>query len=224
MWVTTYYKWDLHHHKINWSTLEVRKWLCKKEKRKEKEIFSFSFFDIWIDKEVRNDTFQFSYFRPLPWNQTAPKDFLTLGTKLKDLYIFFPSIFTYMNPVGSIINNNLQNFVGVVLRSCRLFSYPCHGDLNTKSQFEDWLIIYSISWTLRLHEMRWDAKGCQKKKAKVSCLFQTAKHYPCHHWVASNVWDHKLLGPHFSLHLWKRLLLLVSNKQFFFSLFLFSFQ
>jgi len=40
--------------------------LCKREKRKGKKIFSFSFFGIWIDREVRNDTSSFSYFRPLP--------------------------------------------------------------------------------------------------------------------------------------------------------------
>jgi len=46
--------------------------LCKREKRKEKRVFLFSFSGVWIDREVSNYTFSFPYFRPLPCNQTTP--------------------------------------------------------------------------------------------------------------------------------------------------------
>ena len=49
----------------------MRKWLRKREKKKGNGVFLFSFSGVWIDREVSNFTSLFSYFRPLPCNQTA---------------------------------------------------------------------------------------------------------------------------------------------------------
>ena len=46
--------------------------MYKREKRKGKEIFLFSFSGGWIDREVSNYTSPFPYFRTLPCNQTIP--------------------------------------------------------------------------------------------------------------------------------------------------------
>ena len=47
--------------------------MCKREKREGKGVFLFFFSGVWIDREVSNYTSPFSYFRPLPCNQTHPK-------------------------------------------------------------------------------------------------------------------------------------------------------
>ena len=55
----------------------MRKWLCKREKIKGKEVFLFYFSGVWIDREVSNYTSLFPYFRPLPCNQTTPRGHCT---------------------------------------------------------------------------------------------------------------------------------------------------
>jgi len=52
----------------------VRKWLCKRRKRKGKEVLSFSFSGVWINREARNDTSPFPYFRPLESKQPLGQD------------------------------------------------------------------------------------------------------------------------------------------------------
>jgi len=47
--------------KINCSTLKVRKWLCKREKREGKGVSSFFFPGVWIDRKVSNHTSPFPY-------------------------------------------------------------------------------------------------------------------------------------------------------------------
>ena len=47
--------------KINCSTLKVRKWSCKIEKREGKGVFSFFFSGVWIDRKVSNHTSPFPY-------------------------------------------------------------------------------------------------------------------------------------------------------------------
>jgi len=60
--------------------------LCKKKKRKEKRVFSFFFFVVWIDREVSNYNSMFPYFHPLPCNQT----WMELGREGWGLYLLSP--------------------------------------------------------------------------------------------------------------------------------------
>ena len=62
--------------------------MCKREQRKGKGVFLFSFFGIWIDKEVSNYTSTFPYFRQLSCNQTRPREIGThIQTKIGDISI-----------------------------------------------------------------------------------------------------------------------------------------
>jgi len=44
----------------------VRKWLCKREKRKGKELFPFSFSGVWMNSENGKRHFPLPHFHPIP--------------------------------------------------------------------------------------------------------------------------------------------------------------